>query len=95
MERLFADFVKPNIFLSVKRIILQCIKHICCNCLTVNLLLFPAAPEPLALDTIVCQFKNHLGVPPAWAEEMRLAGLAYGSFSKYGEIMSRLLDDNN
>lgn len=61
----------------------------------VNLLLFPAAQEPLALDTIVCEFKNHLGVPPAWAEEMRFAGLTYGSFSKYGEIMSRLLDDNN
>lgn len=61
----------------------------------INHSLFPAAPEPLALNAIVCEFKNHLGIPPAWAEEMRFAGLTYGSFSKYGEIMSRLLDDNN
>lgn len=61
----------------------------------VNRSLFPAAREPLGIDSIVCEFKNDLGEPPAWAWEMRLAGLSFGSFSKYGEVMSRLLDDNN
>jgi hypothetical protein len=59
----------------------------------INHALFPAAQEPLRLDSIVCEFKNHFGEPPAWAREMRIAGLSFGSFSKYGEIMSRLLDD--
>lgn len=57
----------------------------------VNRSLFPAAPETLSLDSVVCEYKNRLGEPPAWAEEMCIAGLAFGSFSKYGEIMSRLL----
>lgn len=42
------------------------------------------------LRETVCEFKNPAGDPPAWAEEMVLAGLRLRSFSKYGECMQRL-----
>ena len=50
---------------------------------------FPWA-VPVALDEMVCEFKNPGGIPPAWAEEMVRAGLRLRSFSKYGECMQRL-----
>ncbi len=51
---------------------------------------FPWA-RPVALDSIVCEFKNKGGNPPPWAEYMLAAGLRFGSFSKYGECMERLI----
>lgn len=51
---------------------------------------FPWA-RPVALDSIVCEFKNKGGEPPIWAEYMLAAGLRFGSFSKYGECMERLI----
>lgn len=51
--------------------------------------LFPAG-RPVTLDSMVCEYKNDLGAPPPWAEEMRLCGLRPGSFSKFGECVSRL-----
>ena len=50
---------------------------------------FPWA-VPVALDEIVCEFKNPTGDPPGWAEEMVRAGLRLRSFSKYGECMQRI-----
>ena len=52
---------------------------------------FPWA-VPVALDEMVCEFKNPGGIPPAWAEEMVRAGLRLRSFSKYGECMARLCE---
>ena len=54
-----------------------------------NRAMFPWA-RPVALDSIVCEFKNKGGEPPIWAEHMLAAGLRYGSFSKYGRCMERL-----
>ncbi len=54
-----------------------------------NKLNFPWA-RPFSLDSMVVEFKNHGGTAPSWAHEMCLAGLRFGSFSKYGEVMSRL-----
>lgn len=51
---------------------------------------FPWA-RPVSLDLIVCEFKNHGGEPPIWAEHVLAAGLRFGSFSKYGECMERLV----
>lgn len=51
---------------------------------------FPWA-RPVALSSMVCEFKNHGGEPPIWAEHMLAAGLRFGSFSKYGECMERLI----
>lgn len=51
---------------------------------------FPWA-RPVALDSVVCEFKNKGGNPPPWAEYMLAAGLRFGSFSKYGECMKRLI----
>lgn len=51
--------------------------------------IFPAG-RPLHLDSMVCEYKNDLGSPPPWAEEMRGCGLRFGSFSKFGECVSRL-----
>ncbi len=54
-----------------------------------NRLLFPWG-RAFSLNSMVVEFKNNGGKPPLWAHEMRLAGLRFGSFSKYGEVMSRL-----
>lgn len=51
---------------------------------------FPWA-RPVLLDSFVCEFKNKGGEPPAWAEHMLAAGLRFGSYSKYGECMRRLV----
>lgn len=51
--------------------------------------LFPTG-HPIHLDSMVCEYKNDLGAPPPWAEEMRRCGLRFGSFSKFGECVSRL-----
>lgn len=51
--------------------------------------LFPLG-RPIALDRMVCEFKNQFGAPPRWADELALCGLAYGSFSKFGECVARL-----
>lgn len=53
--------------------------------------LFPWA-TPVALNAVVCEFKNRGGVPPVWADEMARARFRLGSFSKYGECISRLMD---
>ena len=55
-----------------------------------NETLFPWA-TPVALDEMVCEFKNRDGDPPFWAEAMLRAGLRLRSFSKYGECMRRLV----
>lgn len=55
-----------------------------------NASLFPWA-APVRLDSLVCEFKNKGGAPPAWSALMVGAGLRIGRFSKYGECMSRLL----
>lgn len=55
-----------------------------------NTILFPWA-APVALDSVVCEFKNSGGTPPHWAESLQAAGLRFGSFSKYGECMERLM----
>lgn len=55
-----------------------------------NRVRFPWA-RPVALDSMVCEFKNRGGQPPEWAEYMLAAGLRFGSFSKYGECMERLI----
>lgn len=54
-----------------------------------NHVVFPWA-QPVALDKMVCEFKNQGGAPPPWAEHMLAAGLRFGSFSKYGECMEQL-----
>lgn len=56
-----------------------------------NETIFPWA-VPVALDEVVCEFKNKGGHPPSWAEAMAGAGFRLRSFSKYGECMSRLMD---
>ena len=53
--------------------------------------LFPWA-MPVALDALVCEFKNSDGTPPRWAEALFRAGLRLRSFSKYGECMLRIVD---
>lgn len=55
-----------------------------------NRVRFPWA-RPVSLDSIVCEFKNNGGEPPIWSEHMLAAGLRFGSFSKYGECMERLI----
>lgn len=50
---------------------------------------FPWA-SPVALDALVCEFKNRGGAPPRWSEALRRAGLRLRSFSKYGECMLRI-----
>lgn len=60
----------------------------------INRTLFASA-APVRLDTMVCEFKNRFGAPPRWAEAVRAAGLDYGSFSKYGTCMARLLQGDN
>ena len=50
---------------------------------------FPWA-GPVALEALVCEFKNRGGDPPRWAEAMQNAGLRLRSFSKYGECMNRI-----
>ena len=54
---------------------------------------FPWA-APVALDALVCEFKNRGGAPPRWSEALQSAGLRLRSFSKYGECMSRLTSGN-
>lgn len=56
-----------------------------------NRLLFPWG-RPVTLGSVVCEFKNKGGEPPMWSEHVRAAGLRFGSFSKYGECMSRLIN---
>lgn len=56
----------------------------------VNAARFPWVAAPVRLDAAVCEFKNPGGVPPAWAAEMAAAGLAFGQFSKYGELAGRI-----
>ena len=51
---------------------------------------FPWA-APVALDVLVCEFKNRGGAPPRWSETLRNAGLRLRSFSKYGECMLRIM----
>lgn len=51
---------------------------------------FPQADVPVALDRLVCEFKNRGGAPPRWADEMLRAGLRLQSFSKYGSCMERI-----
>ena len=53
--------------------------------------LFPWA-APVALDALVCEFKNHGGTPPRWSEALFRAGLRLRSFSKYGECMLRITE---
>lgn len=54
---------------------------------------FPWA-VPLALDDLVCEFKARgAPPPPPWAEHMEAAGLRLRSYSKYGEIMRRLVEN--
>lgn len=48
--------------------------------------------HPVALDEMVCEYKNEGGTPPAWLDELRLMGLRHGSFSKYGACMERLTE---
>ena len=50
---------------------------------------FPWA-APVALDALVCEFKNRGGAPPRWSEALQRAGLRLRSFSKYGECMMRI-----
>ena len=50
---------------------------------------FPWA-APVALDALVCEFKNRGGEPPRWSEALQSAGLRLRSFSKYGECMTRI-----
>ena len=50
---------------------------------------FPWA-APVALDALVCEFKNCGGAPPRWSEALQGAGLRLRSFSKYGECMLRI-----
>ena len=50
---------------------------------------FPWA-APVALDALVCEFKNRGGAPPRWSEALQGAGLRLRSFSKYGECMLRI-----
>lgn len=54
---------------------------------------FPWA-APVALDALVCEFKNRGGEPPRWSEALQGAGLRLRSFSKYGECMSRINSGN-
>ena len=54
---------------------------------------FPWA-APVALDALVCEFKNRGGAPPRWSEALQSAGLRLRSFSKYGECMSRITSGN-
>ena len=54
---------------------------------------FPWA-APVALDALVCEFKNRGGAPPRWSEALQRAGLRLRSFSKYGECMSRITSGN-
>ncbi len=54
-----------------------------------NTTLFPWA-APVALDALVCEFKNRDGTPPRWSEALFRAGLRLRSFSKYGECMLRI-----
>ena len=56
-----------------------------------NPTLFPWA-APVALDALVCEFKNRGGSPPRWSEALYRAGLRLRSFSKYGECMVRITD---
>ena len=51
--------------------------------------IFPWA-APVALDALVCEFKNRGGAPPRWSEALQRAGLRLRSFSKYGECMMRI-----
>lgn len=51
---------------------------------------FPWA-APVALNVVVCEFKNRGGVPPRWSEALHRAGLRLRSFSKYGECMDRIV----
>lgn len=51
---------------------------------------FPWA-APVALDALVCEFKNRGGAPPRWSEALQSAGLRLRSFSKYGECMNRIV----
>jgi hypothetical protein len=51
--------------------------------------IFPWA-APVALDALVCEFKNRGGAPPRWSEALQHAGLRLRSFSKYGECMMRI-----
>lgn len=60
-----------------------------------NIAAFPDAERfpwaaPVALEAIVCEFKNRGGSPPRWAEALRDAGMRLRSFSKYGECMARI-----
>lgn len=55
-----------------------------------NRRLFPWAC-PISLEKMVCEFKNKGGTPPPWSEKMVQCGLSFGSFSKYGECMARLI----
>lgn len=52
---------------------------------------FPWA-APVALDALVCEFKNRGGAPPRWSEALQNAGLRLRSFSKYGECMNRIVN---
>ena len=52
---------------------------------------FPWA-GPVALDALVCEFKNRGGKPPRWSEALQNAGLRLRSFSKYGECMNRIVN---
>lgn len=58
----------------------------------INRLRFAYAPEPISLDTVVCEFKNPGGTPPSWLETLSIAGFKIRSFSKYGSIMDSILE---
>ena len=52
---------------------------------------FPWA-GPVALDALVCEYKNRGGAPPRWSEALQNAGLRLRSFSKYGECMNYIVN---
>lgn len=57
----------------------------------INRLRFSYSPETIALDTVVCEFKNAGGIPPPWLETLTIGGFKIKSFSKYGSIMDSIL----
>lgn len=48
--------------------------------------------EPIELQTVVCEFKNENGPIPNWVGALAERGLRYGSFSKYGTCIEKLVD---
>lgn len=46
---------------------------------------------PVALDAAVCEFKGPIPGFPDWTADLQGLGFRFGSFSKYGECIERLL----